>query len=503
MAVYSYKGAALTGDTLRLTEHHLYGSSRLGIWARRINMDLPPQNGVAVNLLGQADTLSQWRGNKLFELSNHLGNVLATVSDRRGQVNANSDTLVDYFTPDVVTANDYYPFGMLMQQTEGDGSGVGAGGTDSAMEVLTVSNRTGNTPAQYTATNSVEFTSGFESGTGDSFTAFITGSVEGGGNGGSSTEGGSSIYRYGFNGQEHSDEIRGDGNSYTAEFWEYDPRTGRRWNVDPVFKDYESPYVVMGNNPIWNIDPDGADTTKTSELAGQDLTAAAKTASSMVAKLLKEKHLNTVTSAEEDKQLAANALAYSQKNNLNFWGTLNYYGVLKNYFRGLEDMAWWRGSDFTDVDKNIIQNEGLDDFTKLSKMENRIAGSGKEMVDVVSLGAKTALFISSLALFPNVGAAPKGIQTAPVISTSFKMGKIVGWGETQTAIAAQTTRNVTQNLTRAQVQAFANQGLTKQWVQEQLRLYGKAVLNANKLNKNMNLLPRKELMEKILYLWPK
>jgi hypothetical protein len=40
-------------------------------------------------------------------------------------------------------------------------------------------------------------------------------------------------YRYGFNGQEKSDEIKGSGNSYTAEFWEYDPRLGRRWNMDP------------------------------------------------------------------------------------------------------------------------------------------------------------------------------------------------------------------------------------------------------------------------------
>ena len=64
-------------------------------------------------------------------------------------------------------------------------------------------------------------------------------------------------------------------------------------------------------------------------------------------------------------------------------------------------------------------------------------------------------------------------------------------------------RTVTQNLTRAQVQAFANQGLTKQWVQSQLKLYGKALFAATKSSKNVNLLPRKELMEKILYLWPK
>ena len=59
-------------------------------------------------------------------------------------------------------------------------------------------------------------------------------------------------YRYGFNGQEKLDEI---GEGYTtAEFWEYDSRIGRRWNVDPVVKSYESPYIVFANNPIWISD---------------------------------------------------------------------------------------------------------------------------------------------------------------------------------------------------------------------------------------------------------
>jgi len=64
-------------------------------------------------------------------------------------------------------------------------------------------------------------------------------------------------YRFGFNGQEKSDEIKGEGNSYTAMFWEYDPRIGRRWNTDPL-KQFNSPYVAFGDNPILYIDPTGA-----------------------------------------------------------------------------------------------------------------------------------------------------------------------------------------------------------------------------------------------------
>ena len=64
-------------------------------------------------------------------------------------------------------------------------------------------------------------------------------------------------YRYGFNGQENSDEIFE--GSTTAEYWEYDSRLGRRWNIDPVSKAFLSDYCTFGNNPILYLDPSGAD----------------------------------------------------------------------------------------------------------------------------------------------------------------------------------------------------------------------------------------------------
>jgi RHS repeat-associated protein len=64
-------------------------------------------------------------------------------------------------------------------------------------------------------------------------------------------------YRFGFNTQEKDDEIYGAGNSITAEFWEYNTRLGRRWNLDPKPLQGISQYACFGNNPISNIDPDG------------------------------------------------------------------------------------------------------------------------------------------------------------------------------------------------------------------------------------------------------
>lgn len=64
-------------------------------------------------------------------------------------------------------------------------------------------------------------------------------------------------YRYGFNGQERSDEVVGEGNHTTAEFWEYDTRIGRRWNIDPKLKTGESSYFTFSGNPILLADPHG------------------------------------------------------------------------------------------------------------------------------------------------------------------------------------------------------------------------------------------------------
>lgn len=57
-------------------------------------------------------------------------------------------------------------------------------------------------------------------------------------------------YRYGFNGQEQDDEVYENGNLNTAEFWGYDTRLGRRWNLDIVLKPWETPYSTFGDNPI-------------------------------------------------------------------------------------------------------------------------------------------------------------------------------------------------------------------------------------------------------------
>ncbi len=64
-------------------------------------------------------------------------------------------------------------------------------------------------------------------------------------------------YRFGFNGQEKDNDLYGVGNAYTAEYWEYDTRLGRRWNVDPVTRNCNSPYAAFSNKPTIKTDPNG------------------------------------------------------------------------------------------------------------------------------------------------------------------------------------------------------------------------------------------------------
>jgi RHS repeat-associated protein len=72
--------------------------------------------------------------------------------------------------------------------------------------------------------------------------------------------GGETGYRYGFNGMEMDDEVKGNtGTSYDFGARIYDPRVGRFMSVDPLYRDfaYESNYISAGNNPVGMVDING------------------------------------------------------------------------------------------------------------------------------------------------------------------------------------------------------------------------------------------------------
>lgn len=100
---------------LRIKELNIYGSNRIGL----VNCDgLIGYKVNGVNTVHQ-DIIStpenkRTLGIKSYELNNHLGNVLTVVSDRKIPVDEDNDDVADYFVSDIVSANDYYAFGMVM-----------------------------------------------------------------------------------------------------------------------------------------------------------------------------------------------------------------------------------------------------------------------------------------------------------------------------------------------------------------------------------------------------
>ena len=90
------------GDTLRATERYLYGSKRLGV--------LEQQVWITANSTWLQD--SNTIGARVYEFTDHLGNVTYTAQDRKHLV---QDSYGQWqFIPFAVTYTDYYPFGFPM-----------------------------------------------------------------------------------------------------------------------------------------------------------------------------------------------------------------------------------------------------------------------------------------------------------------------------------------------------------------------------------------------------
>jgi len=109
-------------------EVHVYGSSRLGILGLRTqkpDTTLLPNGKIAIKTTFN-------RNEMVYELPNYLGNTLATINDSRIPIDSNLDGKIDYYLPSMVTAQDYYPFGMPMPNRTLNSSGYryGFGGKE-------------------------------------------------------------------------------------------------------------------------------------------------------------------------------------------------------------------------------------------------------------------------------------------------------------------------------------------------------------------------------------
>ncbi|MCI5057798.1 MAG: RHS repeat-associated core domain-containing protein, partial [Flavobacteriales bacterium] len=196
----------------KLTERHIYGSSRIGKYAKEVTLsggikeelphEEPDQVGIGGNKitpsnspikisskLGKNKPLNHCIGERHYELGNHLKNVLTVVSDKKIGVDDGNGN-ISHYEPDILMASDYSPYGVKL------------------------SKRNYQTKS----------------------------------------------YRFGFNGKEQDHEWeQGDLNIYNYGLRIYNPSLARFLSVDPLTDQYAmlSPYQYASNSPIWGIDIDG------------------------------------------------------------------------------------------------------------------------------------------------------------------------------------------------------------------------------------------------------
>ncbi|MEI7596700.1 MAG: RHS repeat-associated core domain-containing protein [Bacteroidota bacterium] len=89
---------------LYLSELNIYGSSRIGILKKDLMLAQSFDNTYIRSMIGK----------KQYELTNHLGNVLTTISDRKIPHFNTTNGAFDYYQADIISSTDYYAFGMEM-----------------------------------------------------------------------------------------------------------------------------------------------------------------------------------------------------------------------------------------------------------------------------------------------------------------------------------------------------------------------------------------------------
>ncbi|MBE6330622.1 MAG: hypothetical protein E7072_11030, partial [Bacteroidales bacterium] len=90
LAVYEHKHAEGESGTFTLAEQHLYGASRIGMTKPNLALNTTTPEAASPTIH--------------YELTNHLGNVMAVITDEPAATE----------TPAVESLADYYPFGMTM-----------------------------------------------------------------------------------------------------------------------------------------------------------------------------------------------------------------------------------------------------------------------------------------------------------------------------------------------------------------------------------------------------
>jgi hypothetical protein len=120
---------------------------------------------------------------------------------------------------------------------------------------------------------------------------------------------------------------------------------------------------------------------------------------------------------------------------------------------------------------------------------------------MAATGATAELMIARYALTAGIVGAEAAARGAGKILSNQAAGKIIGWPTGQAA--AGRTVEMARNLTAEQVAAMQARGLNRATVESLRGTYQKAIEAGGAKLRNEQLLPRAQLMDRILELWPK
>ena len=319
----TYSGSFSSSDQFQLkaNDSYIYGASRVGTYSDQRNVangDLSANDPNALNVLeANLDASSHNVGLKSYELTDHLGNVMAVVNDNRIAVTGGPSNLIQgnnstwstttsatkYATGDnldVFTTAKYAGAYVEIQTEPGQSYSVEVSKNDGSCDAIGISVLAqpydGDLVFSQVLTEGIE-TIEFVAATnltriklqrqddGTDTKAFTIdyinvinkskyepvvlsesdyypfGMVMP-----DRSNVGADGYNHGFNGMEKDNTIKGLNNSYNTEYRFLDPRIGRWLSIDPLVKKYpgQSPYSSFNNNPIYYADPTGLEGEKKS-----------------------------------------------------------------------------------------------------------------------------------------------------------------------------------------------------------------------------------------------
>jgi LysM repeat protein len=181
---------------------------------------------------------------------------------------------------------------------------------------------------------------------------------------------------------------------------------GRRWNVDPVVRPYESPYVCFRNNPNFYIDVNGANPEDPKEhtiVKGENLTKISKKYGVSIADLAKMNNIKDINKIKVGQVLRVNPEVEFSKSPLT-----NYNNPENEKYeedKNLEHIA--------DVAVNFVAGEGA---------ENTIISGGNALKEVQSLPTIQSLINQGISALGKDGKFTPG----EVFRSSYNIGNLKG-----------------------------------------------------------------------------